>query len=137
MTRFLLTLNEAVKLALKCLHEGTNGDLYVIKSPASKVKTIVEAFELYFNKPIPTKVIGVRPGEKMHETLLTSDEVHRSIIDCDNNIVFAKVPPLAKNLGDFYFVGEDYKEPEAFTSSNTEQYNAEQVLNKIKEAKLL
>jgi UDP-N-acetylglucosamine 4,6-dehydratase/5-epimerase len=137
MTRFLLTLEEAIKLALKCLHDGKNGDLFVIKSPACKIKTLVEALEIHFRKELTTNIIGVRPGEKIHETLLTSDEVHRSVINRDNGIICAKIPPLDKNLGDFYFSGEDYKEPAAFTSANTEQYSAEQVINKIREAGLL
>ena len=137
MTRFLLTLTEAVKLAMKCLINGNNGDLYVIKSPACSIKTLVEALELHFKRKLPKEVIGIRPGEKIHETLLTSDEVHRSLIEYDEGISFARIPPLGKNLGDFYISGEDYKEPEPFTSSNTEQYNATQVLKKIKDAGLL
>jgi UDP-N-acetylglucosamine 4,6-dehydratase/5-epimerase len=137
MTRFILTLDEAVKLALKCLHHGKNGDLYVIKSPACNIKTLVEALEFHYNRELAQKVIGIRPGEKIHETLLTSDEVHRSIIEHDEGMYFARIPPLYKNLGDFYFSGEDYKEPEPFTSANTEQFNATQVLNKIKFAGLL
>jgi len=137
MTRFLVTLNEAVKLALKCLNSGNNGDLFVIKSPACDIKTLVEALELHYNKEFMKKIIGVRPGEKIHETLLTSDEVHRSIIEYDDGITFARIPPLDKNLGDFYFSGEDYKEPEPFTSATTEQYNAMQVLKKIKDSGLI
>lgn len=137
MTRFLVTLGEAVKLALKCLNNGNNGDLFVIKSPASDIKTLVEALELHYGKEFIKKIIGVRPGEKIHETLLTSDEVHRSIIECDNGITFSRVPPLNKNLGDFYFSGENYKEPEPFTSASAERYNAMQVLEKIKDSGLL
>jgi UDP-N-acetylglucosamine 4,6-dehydratase/5-epimerase len=137
MTRFLLTLNEAVKLALKCLHDGNNGDLFVIKSPACDIKTLIEAMELHYQKEFEKKIIGIRPGEKIHETLLTSDEVHRSTIERENGITFARIPPLDKNISDFYQSGEDYKEPEAFTSANTEQYNAEQVEAKLKEAGLL
>ncbi len=137
MTRFLLTQAEAVKLALKCLGEGNNGDLFVIKSPACDIKTLVEALELHFRKEFIKKIIGIRFGEKMDETLLTSDEVHRSIIEHEDGIIYAKIPPLDKHLGDFYFTGEDYKEPEAFTSANTERYGAEQTLKKIKEAGLL
>ncbi|MDD1779129.1 MAG: polysaccharide biosynthesis protein, partial [Candidatus Helarchaeota archaeon] len=50
MTRFLLTLNEAVRLALKCLKDGNNGDLFVIKSPACSIKTLVEALEVHYGK---------------------------------------------------------------------------------------
>lgn len=137
MTRFLVTLNEAVQLALKCLNNGNNGDLFVMKSPACNIETLVEALELHYNKKFIKKIIGVRPGEKIHETLLTSDEVHRSIIEYDEGIAFSRIPTLDKNLGDFYFSGEDYIGPEPFTSANTEQYNAIQVLKKIKDSGLL
>lgn len=137
MTRFLLTLSEAVKLALKCLHEGNNGDLFVIKSPACNINTLVEALELHFKKEFIKNIIGIRPGEKMDETLLTSDEVHRSIIEHEDGVIYARIPPLNKHLGDFYSTGENYKEPEPFTSANTEQYDAEQTLKKIREAGLL
>ncbi len=137
MTRFLLTLDEAVKLALKCLDVGNNGDLYVIKSPACDIKTLIEALELYYKKEFVKKTIGIRPGEKIHETLLTSDEVHRSNIERENGIVFARIPPLDKNINDFFESGENYKEPEPFSSANTVQYNAEQVLGKMQEAGLL
>jgi len=137
MTRFLLTLDEAVKLALKCLDIGNNGDLYVIKSPACDIKTLIEALELHYKKVFVKKTIGIRPGEKIHETLLTSDEVHRSNLERENGIVFARIPPLDKNINDFFESGENYKEPEPFSSANTVQYNAEQVLGKMQEAGLL
>jgi UDP-N-acetylglucosamine 4,6-dehydratase/5-epimerase len=137
MTRFLLTLNEAVKLALKCLNNGNNGDLFVIKSPACDIKTLVEALELHYGKRLTKTIIGVRPGEKIHETLLTSDEVHRSVTENDDGLTYARISPIDKQLGDFYFSGEEYKEPEPFTSDNTEQYNAMQVLIKLKDAGLL
>jgi len=137
MTRFLVMLPEAVKLALKCLHEGNNGDLFVIKSPACNIKTLVEALELHFKKEFTKNIIGIRPGEKMNEVLLTSDEVHRSVVEHDESVIYVKIPPLNKHLGDYYFSGEDYRESEPFTSANTEQYGAEQTLKKIREAGLL
>ena len=137
MTRYLLTLQDAVKLALKCLRSGDNGDLFVIKSPACDITTLVDALELHFGREFERKIIGVRPGEKIDETLLTSDEVHRSIIEHEDDITYAKIPPLEKGIGDFFYKGEDFQEPEPYTSSNTNQFNAEQTLAKIKEAGLL
>ena len=137
MTRFLLTLNEAVKLALKCLNDGDIGDLFVMKSPACDIKTLVEALELHFKKELVKTTIGIRPGEKIHETLLTSDEVHRSIIMREDGIIYAKIPALNKNIGDFYFTGENYVEPAPFNSANTEQYRADQVVVKLKDAGLI
>jgi hypothetical protein len=68
---------------------------------------------------------------------LTANEVHRSIIEKENGIQYAKIPPLGKDIGDYFLVGDDYVEPEPFTSSNTEQYDAKRTLKKIKEAHLL
>ncbi|RLB75358.1 MAG: UDP-glucose 4-epimerase [Deltaproteobacteria bacterium] len=136
MTRFLLTLNEAVKLALKCLKDGKHGDLFVIKSPACSIKTLVEALELHFGK-LEKKIIGIRPGEKIHETLLTVEEVHRAVTEKEDGIVYARIPKLDGSIRDYFFKGEEYKYLEPFTSENTIQFNSEQTLNKLKEAGLL
>lgn len=137
MTRFLLTLNEAVKLALKCLKDGKHGDLFVIKSPACSIKTLVEALELHFGKKLKKKIIGIRPGEKIYETLLTVEEVHRAIAEKEDGIVYARIPRLDGSIGDYFFKGKEYKLLQPFTSENTIQFNAKQTLNKLKEAKLL
>jgi len=137
MTRFLLTLNEAVKLSLKCLNSGDKGDLFVIKSPACNIKTLVDALELHFGKKFEKKIIGIRPGEKIDETLLTSDEVHRSVIEKENGTTYAKIPHLGNDIGDYFLTGDEHIEPEPFTSSNTKQYDAKRTLDKIKEAGLI
>ncbi len=137
MTRFLLTLEEAVKLALKCLEEGAGGDLFVIKSPACTIRTLVDALELHYGMEFEKKIIGIRPGEKIDETLLTTEEVHRSITEEEDGISYARIPRLEARIGDYFFKGDEYKPTEPFTSRNTEQYNAKQTLNKIKEAGLL
>ena len=135
MTRFILTLEEAVKLSLKCLNDGKAGELFIMRPPACKIKTLVEALELHFGRELPKTVIGIRPGEKMHETLLTGAEVYRATTECEDGITYARI--TTQQPIDYYFCGEDYVEPESFSSLNAEQYNAEQVLNKLKEAKLL
>jgi len=137
MTRFLLTLEEAVKLALKCLRSGKDGDLFVIKSPACTIKTLIEALELHFGKKFKKKIIGIRPGEKMHETLLTVEEVNRAVTEKEGGITYARIPRLDGNIGDYFFKGGGYKIPYPFTSKNTIQYNTKQTLDKIKEAGLL
>ena len=137
MTRFLLTLDEAVKLSLKCLNAGTSGDLFVIKSPACTIQTLVEALELHFNRKFEKKIIGIRPGEKVDETLLTTEELARSITKEDNGITYAKIPRLDAKLGDYFYKGNDHERAQPFTSRNTVQFNAEQTLGKIKDAGLL
>ena len=99
------------------------------------VETLVSALELHFGRILPKKIIGIRDGEKMHEVLLTGEEVHRAIVEVEGNITYARIP--AKHTQDFFFEGTNYVEPEAYTSQNAEQYNSQQVLNKLKEAKLI
>lgn len=75
MTRFMMTLEESVDLVLFALAKGSAGDLFVQKSPAATVETIVGALSLLFNKTnLEVRTIGIRPGEKVHETLLTAEE---------------------------------------------------------------
>jgi len=135
MTRFILTLEEAVKLSLKCLFDGKDGELFIMRPPACKVETIVDALELHFGKGLERQVIGIRPGEKMHEVLLTGGEVYRSVNEVEDGITYSRIPPQ-RDL-DYYFSGEDYVEPEPFSSDRAEQLDARQVLDKLKEARLL
>ena len=135
MTRFVLTLEEAVKLSLKCLFDGKDGELFIMKPPACKVKTIVEALELHFGKELEKQVIGIRPGEKMHEVLLTGAEVYQAVDEVEDGITYSRIP--TQRDMDYYFSGENYVEPEPFSSDRAEQYDAGQVLDKLKEAKLL
>ena len=135
MTRFVLTLEEAVKLSLKCLFDGKDGELFIMRPPACKVGTIADALELHFGKKLDRQVIGIRPGEKMHEVLLTGAEVYRAVDEIEDGITYSRIPPQ-RDL-DYYFSGEDYVEPEAFSSDRTEQLDAGQVLEKLKEARLL
>lgn len=137
MTRFLLPLSHAVNLALKCIEEGKSGDLFVIKPPACDIRTLVDALELKFRRKLEREVIGIRPGEKMDETLLTPEEVFRSKTITQNGIIYAKIPRLDENIGGFFYKGQDIQMPESFTSANTIQYNAKEVLNTAEGAGLL
>jgi len=135
MTRFILTLQQAVQLSLKCLRDGNNGDLFVMKPPACSIKTIVSALEFNFGRKLSQTVIGVRPGEKFHETLLIADEVYRGREEIDGEITYVRVP--ANTNKDFFAKGVYRNEPKDYTSLDAEQLNPEQVLAKLKEAKLL
>ena len=74
MTRFLLRLPEAVETALEAATNGANGELWVRKMPAATIRDIAEALAPGY----PTEIIGIRPGEKMHETLINEDEMRRA-----------------------------------------------------------
>ncbi|MCK9599019.1 MAG: polysaccharide biosynthesis protein [Sphaerochaeta sp.] len=135
MTRFILTLEEAVKLALKCLCDGDDGDLFVMKPPACSIRTLVDALKLHFGDKVTETVIGIRPMEKPHEVLLTGEEMHRGIVEKEGSITYVRLK--AQRGVDYHFRGNNYVEPAPFTSENAEQLGAGQVLSKLREAGLL
>jgi UDP-N-acetylglucosamine 4,6-dehydratase/5-epimerase len=79
MTRFMMSLADAVNLVLYAFKNGTPGDLFVQKSPAATIKCLVEALITVFDSKVGMKLIGTRHGEKLHETLLTSEERLRAV----------------------------------------------------------
>ena len=131
MTRFIMSLEEAVDLVLFAFEHGQNGDIFVQKAPACTIQTQAEAVcELFGGKKEDIKVIGIRHGEKMYETLLTNEECAK-----------------AEDMGDFYRVPADnrglnydkyFKEGETernvlteFNSNNTRLLNVEETKAKI------
>lgn len=77
MTRFIMSLDEAVDLVLFAFENGVNGDILVQKAPACTIETLAKAVTGLFNPQTEIKVIGIRHGEKMYETLLTNEECSR------------------------------------------------------------
>ena len=131
MTRFIMSLGEAVDLVLFAFEHGHNGDILVQKAPACTIQTQAEAVcDLFGGKKEDIKVIGIRHGEKMYETLLTNEECAK-----------------AEDLGEFYRVPADnrglnydkfFKEGESrrnklteFNSDNTRRLNLEETKKKI------
>ena len=131
MTRFIMSLEEAVDLVLFAFEHGQNGDILVQKAPACTIQTQAEAVcELFGGKKDDIKVIGIRHGEKMYETLLTNEECAK-----------------AEDMGDFYRVPADnrglnydkfFKEGEIerniiseFNSNNTRILTVEETKTKI------
>ena len=101
MTRFIMSLEEAVDLVLFAFEHGENGDLLIQKAPACTIQTQAEAVcELFGGKKEEIKVIGIRHGEKMYETLLTNEECAKAV-DMGN---FYRVPADNRGLNyDKYF----------------------------------
>lgn len=130
MTRFIMSLDEAVDLVLFAFEHGTSGDILVQKAPACTIEILAQAVKELFHSEEDIKVIGIRHGEKMYETLLTNEE-------CAN----------AADLGDFYRVPCDkrdlnydkyFKEGDTarnllteFNSNNTNLLDVEQVKAKL------
>ena len=131
MTRFIMSLEEAVDLVLFAFENGKNGDILVQKAPACTIQTQAEAVcELFGGKKEEIKVIGIRHGEKMYETLLTKEEAAKAI-DMGN---FYAVPADNRDLNyDKYFKEGDTKRAliEEFNSDNTRRLNLEETKEKI------
>lgn len=131
MTRFIMSLDEAVDLVLFAFEHGDPGDILVQKAPACTIQTQAEAVcELFGGKKEDIKVIGIRHGEKMYETLLTNEECAHAI-DMGN---FYRVPCDKRGLNyDKYFnKGDTERNPlTEFNSNNTQLLTVEQTKEKI------
>ena len=132
MTRFVMSLEEAVDLVLFAFENGSSGDILVQKAPACTIETLAKAVTGLFAPDHEIKVIGIRHGEKMYETLLTNEE-------CANATdlgEFYRVPCDKRDLNyDKYFKDGDVTRNTLteFNSSNTELLNVEQVQKKLLE----
>jgi len=89
MTRFLLSLSDAVDVIFAAVHTGSPGETYIPRVPSAKVTHIAAA--LIGNRPIAMRVTGIRPGEKVHETLVSDEEAHRTV---DRGAYYAILPML-------------------------------------------
>ncbi len=130
MTRFIMSLEEAVDLVLFAFEKGVSGDILVQKAPACTIETLAKAVTGLFQPEHPIKVIGIRHGEKMFETLLTNEECANAI-DLGS---FYRVPCDKRDLNyDKYFKEGDTKRNPLteFNSNNTELLNVEQVKEKL------
>ena len=131
MTRFIMSLDEAVDLVLFAFEHGQNGDILVQKAPACTIQTQAEAVcELFGGDKGQIKVIGIRHGEKMYETLLTKEECAKAE-DMGN---FYRVPADNRTLNyDKYFTEGDRKAVtiDEFNSNNTRRLNLEETKAKI------
>jgi UDP-N-acetylglucosamine 4,6-dehydratase len=126
MTRFLLPLNDAVDLVLYALLAGENGAMYVRKSPASTVETLAKAMCEIFDYKSGYEEVGKRAGEKMHETLISYEEMARA----EELDKYYKIPPESQGLDyNKYLVNgkkENNEDFQAYTSENTTRLNIEE-----------
>ena len=131
MTRFIMSLDEAVDLVLFAFEHGESGDILVQKAPACTIQTQAEAVcELFGGRKEDIKVIGIRHGEKMYETLLTNEECAKAVDMGD----FYRVPADNRGLNyDKYFKEGDEKRNTLteFNSNNTRMLNVEETKAKI------
>ncbi len=130
MTRFIMSLDEAVDLVLFAFEHGTTGDILVQKAPACTIETLAKAVTELFDPGHEIRTIGIRHGEKMYETLLTNEECANAI-DLGN---FYRVPSDKRGLNyDKYFKeGDVERNPlTEFNSNNTQLLDVEQVKQKL------
>lgn len=130
MTRFLMSLEEAVELVIFAFENAESGDIMVQKSPASTVGDLAQAIKELFNADNEIKIIGTRHGEKQYETLLTKEEA----MVAEDMGGFYRVPSDKRNLNyDKYFT-EGKKElslQAEYNSNNTQILNIEQIKEKL------
>lgn len=131
MTRFIMSLDEAIDLVLFAFENGATGDILVQKAPACTINTLAEAVcELFDGSKENIKIIGIRHGEKMYETLLTNEESAHAIDMGD----FYRVPSDNRDLNyDKYLVDGDTERNllTEFNSNNTELLDVDQVKAKL------
>jgi len=120
MTRFMMSLDDAVDLVMFAFKNGKNGDIFVQKAPASTVELLANTLVKLFKNPNhPIKIIGTRHGEKLYETLLTREEMVNAI-DMDN---YYRIPSDTRDLNynQYFAEGEVITEAEDYHSHNTKR----------------
>lgn len=130
MTRYIMSLEEAVELVAFAFENAESGDIMVQKAPACTIEVLAQAVKELFGVESETKIIGIRHGEKMYETLLTNEECANAIDIGD----FYRVPADKRDLNyDKYFTdgNEGRTQLEEYNSNNTELLNVEEVKAKL------
>ncbi len=135
MTRFMMTLDDAVDLVLYAFEHGSQGDLFVQKAPATTIETLADAIIELRNAKVKKKIIGARHGEKLYEVLVTKEEMAK-----------------AEDLGQYYRIEADHRElnynkffsegeldivtPKEYHSHNTKQLNLEETKKLLKKLEI-
>ena len=127
MTRFLMSLDNAVDLVDYAFNNCSQGDMFIQKAPSCTIKTLAEALIEIFGSNSKVKNIGIRHGEKMHETLVTSEEMLRAEEKGD----FYKIKPDSRNLNyeNYFSKGDIEKMPDSYSSNNTSILDKKSVIN--------
>ena len=134
MTRYMMTLEDAVDLVLYAFENGENGDLFVQKAPAVTLEVLADALKKLYSSETEVKVIGTRHGEKLYETLVTREEMAKSI-DMGN---YFRVPADGRDLNyDKFFVEgqEDLSKVEDYHSHNAKRLNLDEMIELLHRVK--
>lgn len=130
MTRFLMSLEEAVELVVFAFENAEAGDIMVQKSPAATIGDLAQALKELFNADNEVKIIGTRHGEKLYETLLTKEE----FLVAEDMGSYYRVPADKRDLNyDKYFVegNKQLQQVEDYNSDNTNRLNVQQIKEKL------
>jgi UDP-N-acetylglucosamine 4,6-dehydratase/5-epimerase len=128
MTRFMMTLENAVELVLFAFENGNNGDIFVQKSPAATIANLAEALKEIYKSSAAVKVIGTRHGEKLYETLVNREEMVKAIDEGD----YYRIPADTRDLNYNKFFTEGEKEVSTtaeYNSHNTYQLTVEETIS--------
>jgi UDP-glucose 4-epimerase len=126
MTRFMMTLDDAVDLVLYAFTNGHNGDLFIQKAPAATLETLASALKELYKSNVPVRTIGTRHGEKLYESLVTREEMAKAV-DMGN---YFKIPCDGRDLNyDKYFIEgkENIAEINDYHSHNTYRLDIKQM----------
>ena len=135
MTRFLMSVDQSVDLVLYALENAKKGDIFVQKSPACTITNLVKGLEILLKKKIDTKTVGIRHGEKIHETLVSSQEMSK-IIDKKK---FYLIPKDDRDLNyeKYFEKGNKIEEIREYNSHNTYQLSPKEVAKLLNKHKVL
>ncbi len=132
MTRFLMTLDDAINLVQFAINEGENGNIYIPKTPGASIKTLVNALlSIYNYSKSKVSIIGIRHGEKINETLMSKEEKFLSK-DCGK---YFAIRPDKRSLNyDKYFISgeKNFKNFNDYTSDTTAQLSLQQTINLLR-----
>jgi len=126
MTRFMMTLEDAVELVLYAFEHGNNGDLFVQKAPAATISDLALALKELYKASNPLQIIGTRHGEKLYETLVNREEMTKAV-DMGN---YFRIPADTRDLnyGKYFTEGQTkVSEVEDYTSHNTHRLNQDEL----------
>jgi len=135
MTRFLMSIEESIDLVLHAFDKAKSGEIFIHKAPSTTVKILVEAIQVLKKKKKKIKIIGIRGGEKMHETLISKEELLRT----KNFRKYFLIPPETKNFDyeSYFKSGKIFSTYDEYNSENTEKLNLKQTVEKLKSSALV
>ncbi len=124
MTRFMLTLRDAIELVLFAFRHARQGNLFVKKAPACTMQDLAQALKNIFKSNVPVKIIGIRHGEKMHETLATHEELRHS--EDMGSYFRVQIDKRDLNYEKYVSKGNHFEELKDYTSQNTSRLSIEE-----------